>query len=125
MTCKYCLASEAALIVHRDVHCLSHLAKTDRQGNCKHVPLEVQREAWHLLMLKAGIEKVGTSDEDGEVEIVEESSVGKKQKGKSGSAVAVKRQIDAFLDRAMTQVENDKANIWMLRFVNRKIMEGY
>ncbi|KIK00941.1 hypothetical protein K443DRAFT_36346, partial [Laccaria amethystina LaAM-08-1] len=122
MTCKYCPASEATPIVHRDVRCLSHLAKTDGQGNCKHVPPEVRREARRLLMLKAGIEKVGVSDEDGEVEIVEESSVGKKQKGTSGSAVAVKRPIDAFLDRAMTEVETDKANIWMLRFfIHRNI----
>ena len=125
MTCKYCPASEATPIVHRDVRCLSHFARTDGQGNCKHVPPEVRMEAWRLLMLKAGIERAGMLDEDGEVEIVEESCAGKKQKGKSGSAMAVKRPIDAFLDRAMTEVESDKANIRMLRFVNRKIMEGY
>ena len=62
-------------------------------------------------MLKAGIEKVGMSDEDSEVEIVEESCAGKKQKSKSGSAMAVKRPIDAFIDRAMTEVETDKPNI--------------
>ena len=72
MTCKYCPASEATPIVHRDVHCLSHLAKADGQGNCKHVPPEVRREAGCLLMLKAGIEKAVSSDEDGEVEIVGE-----------------------------------------------------
>ena len=66
-------------------------------------------EARRLLMLKAGIERAGVSDEDGEVEIVEETCAGKKQKDKSGSAVAVKRPIDAFLDRAMTEVESVQA----------------
>ena len=65
-------------------------------------------------MVKGGIETIDISDgeDDTPGPIVQ-----KRAKGSKGQVVAT-RTVEAFLDRAMSTEEMDKANIRMLRFVN-------
>ncbi|KAF8162668.1 hypothetical protein B0H34DRAFT_624996, partial [Crassisporium funariophilum] len=112
--CNSCLAP---LIVHQDSCCITHLAKTDNDG-CTNAPADVKFEAQRRLIEKGGIE-IPNPGSDAE-EIIEIPSTNgpasKKAKSSQGSMVETKQSLDAYLDRAMTKDEQDKANIRMLRF---------
>jgi len=121
MHCKYCLA-DTQTIVHRDSHCLQHLAKTG-DGYCFHAPKEVKEEAWRKLMMKGGIEipePPSDCDDDTAEIIVGEIAAGtsKKAKVSDKDAVVTKRGLDWFLEQAMMEAEKDQANVQMLRCRN-------
>lgn len=103
------------------------------------MPPEVHREIRRLLMLKAGTEKLAsrmrTVNVMSRIEIVEQLMRGRTKgarqvQGRHGSEAPDRCVQDAFLNRAMTEVDsrwNNKANIWtkssaplqaMLRFVD-------
>ncbi len=122
--CKYCPGS--VIVEHRDSRCLNHMI-----NNCKNVPADAKREARIRLMKRAGIEiKIGNgSDKEMQVDnagisdvasnATAESSNKRQRFSKSASpAVSVtgKRNLDAFLDRAMSDAEQDKSNLKMMRY---------
>jgi hypothetical protein len=117
LACNYCPAWTAA-IEHWDMRCLQHLSKP---RNCQNVPADVWKEAGQLIMQKGGIEVITLSDDDDTGASTSmlggASVVPKKAKSASGQVIAMKRTVDAFLDRAMSTDEVDKSNIHLLRYV--------
>jgi hypothetical protein len=82
------------------------------------MPQQMFEEARRRLMAKGGLPEI--ADPDSDVEIVAEttaSSTSKKAKTSDGKAVAIKRGLDAFLERTMTSGEKDQSNVRMLRYV--------
>ena len=104
--CHYC--PDKKIIEHRDMNCLQHLANPQL---CPNAPADVRKEARRLIMVKGGIETIVVSDgeEDTSGPVVQKNA-----KGSKGQVVAT-RTVEAFLDRAMSTEEVDKANIHMLR----------
>ena len=113
MLCNYC-PPERPPIEHRDARCIQHISKPQ---SCPNVPEDIRLEARRLLMQKGGIELTEVSDEEN---MSASDRTQKKAKGPSGQVITVKKgRMDAFLDRAMSVEEIDKANIRMLRQVVR------
>jgi len=121
--CNYCPG--LVVIKHRDSRCLNHMI-----NNCKNVPADVKREARTRLMKRGGIEiKIDGSDEEMEVDGAEVASnatmdlesLNKRQKFSKSASPAVsissKRNLKAFLDHAMSDAEQDKSNLKMMRYV--------
>lgn len=124
--CKHCPA-DSKLIEHRDVRCLKHLI--DVQA-CPNVPPVDRAEGQRNLMRKGGVNIADpNTDEEEDTSLVnsehgstfttatEGSSVSKRAKiSEAGVGTAMKRNLDSFLDRAMSEKELDRANLRLLRW---------
>jgi hypothetical protein len=81
------------------------------------VPENERREARLLLMRKGGIEVIQVSDDE---DTPGPGQAQKKARGPAGQVVVTKKGktsgLDAFLDRAMSPDEVDRANIRLLRY---------
>ncbi|EIN03307.1 hypothetical protein PUNSTDRAFT_36634, partial [Punctularia strigosozonata HHB-11173 SS5] len=107
--CEYC--DDPQDIENRDKRPVIHLSKA---GLCPNAPDKVRAEALRILMKRAGMEEhpvLGTGSVDSPVDVDSQVQVsGKKRKVDSGA-------MDQFVDRAMTQAEEDEANLRFLRFI--------
>jgi hypothetical protein len=88
------------------MRCLQHLSKP---RNCQNIPADIWKEAGQLIMQKGGIEVIALSDDDdkGTSTSTLGVAVRKGAKGASGQVIAMKRTMDAFLNRAMSTDEVD------------------
>lgn len=84
MRCNYCPDS-AAIIIHRDSHCVRHLSTAGSKDGCPNAPADVRAEARARLMKKGGMEIPAEVDSDIEIIEQEPPAPGSSKKAKTSA----------------------------------------